>query len=466
MLPKPQDLVLKEKVKLYNNIARINDCEGRLLAELQIYPSPRIFWEFEMLGDGQCNFPGLDFLINPDEPISQLVGYMFSIKEPYSSGSSYDLGPLKSLRGVADKAFFGDINAPAHKFTFYLPNTKFQQESLFQGKLQKIVTETDTGREVERNEEGRYIVVHLDNFWSIRLELRSNALSWLGPGNQNIGALITTVGKLYQPKYSADKPETFSELQTLTLNDSLERLKHLSELLSYANGGYIGPLYVEGQRYSQDPEILVQTTSAVARASQTTSLDRLGLSWNTSSSDLAAYVKCLPTFERMMQHQAWQETSRLVLDKYFQAIQNSPWSVKASAIGTALERLSYTIFVNDDNMSKRQWKRSKGSEQEDESEAAKRLILLLKRIGLSPDRGYSDVDDVPTFIKVRNDATHPETSSLTPEQRWKHINQALQWIDEVILWRLGYGGEYLDRSQRWRSSIAPRYDLGTRDPAW
>jgi len=69
MLTKPQDLILKDKVKLYNNIARINDCKGRLLAELQIYPSPRITWEFEMLGDVQCNFQGSNFLSNPNEPI-------------------------------------------------------------------------------------------------------------------------------------------------------------------------------------------------------------------------------------------------------------------------------------------------------------------------------------------------------------------------------------------------------------
>jgi len=51
MLPKKENLILTDKLVIYNNFAKINDCEGRLLAELQIYPTPRIIWDFEILGE-------------------------------------------------------------------------------------------------------------------------------------------------------------------------------------------------------------------------------------------------------------------------------------------------------------------------------------------------------------------------------------------------------------------------------
>lgn len=50
MLPKLNELALQKSVRLYNNIAEFNNCEGRLLAELEVYPRPRISWELEVLG--------------------------------------------------------------------------------------------------------------------------------------------------------------------------------------------------------------------------------------------------------------------------------------------------------------------------------------------------------------------------------------------------------------------------------
>ena len=36
MIPSSKDLILQKKVKLYNNLANIDNCQGRLLAELEI----------------------------------------------------------------------------------------------------------------------------------------------------------------------------------------------------------------------------------------------------------------------------------------------------------------------------------------------------------------------------------------------------------------------------------------------
>jgi hypothetical protein len=40
------------------------------------------------------------------------------------------------------------------------------------------------------------------------------------------------------------------------------------------------------------------------------------------------------------------------------------------------------------------------------------------------------------------------------------------WVDEILLWRLGYDGQYFDRLEHWLTSISPRYDLTKRDPSW
>ena len=90
-----------------------------------------------------------------------------------------------------------------------------------------------------------------------------------------------------------------------------------------------------------------------------------------------------------------------------------------------------------------------------------RLSLLLERIGLIND---INPDKIQSFLDVRNDAVHPRVGTMTDEQRWPLIKQAIQWIDEVLLWRLGYSGEYLDRTQG--ISINSRYDLSLRDPNW
>lgn len=55
---------------------------------------------------------------------------------------------------------------------------------------------------------------------------------------------------------------------------------------------------------------------------------------------------------------------------------------------------------------------------------------------------------------------------MTIDQRGKLINQGIQWIDEVLLWRLGYNDKYLDRTQQPGNSTTPRYDLSLRDSSW
>ncbi|NMG22104.1 hypothetical protein [Brasilonema bromeliae] len=483
MLPKDKDLILQEKVKLYNNIAKINNCEGRLLAELEIYPTPRIIWEFEILGNVQCNFPSLSLDSNTKNP---LIGHCFSIEQPICTGDSSNIvGPLRAIRGATAQAVYGDMEDTAHKFIFYLPNTRFQYNSVRQEILIKILKEVGSDTEVSWENGGRYVQSAIDNIWSIRLDIWTDALNWLNPQNRNTGSLITTVGTLYQRKYKPTEPETLSELQTITLSNALEQLKHLCLFLSYANGGYIGPLFIEGYEYTQNRSHPIQTSCAVALTFQTTPLEQLCYSWVTVDSDLKVYMECFPAFKGIMQNPTWRQTYDFTLTQYFQATRpGMRWQVVATAVGAALERLSYTILVEEETnattkaacellfdikqsqTAKQCWNLGKSSGQENISVTGKRLRLLLERIGLTKSKGYDDIDDVPSFLEVRNDAVHPRVGSMTIEHRWKFIKQAIQWIDEVLLWRLGYSSKYLDRTQEWESSTLPRYDLSLRASSW
>jgi len=488
MIPTDKDLILRKKVKLYNNLATINDCQGRLLAELEIYPTPRLTWEFEVLGETQGKFP-YGAACNTDS-LDSLVGYWFLIENPVCTEKlSRNIGPSVALRGKAKQAVYGEFSDSASSFIFYLPNTQFQSKRARQIPIIRSLQDSSNNEEVGSCEDGCYGVASIDEDWEIRLDIRKASLEWLNPRDRNIGTFITTIGQFRQTKFNASDPETFSNLNKITLHDALERIKNLCWLLSYVNGGYIGPLYIEGYKAPQDEFNVPQISCAAAFSFRTTPLEKIGQSWLTESSDLNALLSCFSAFEKMIHNPLWRDTFDFTLIQYFQAIQPGQvgWPVTASAAGAALERLSHMILIDEEtNLQKKcnyellfnikkdkeeqkqysqYWKCLKYQKKNGEylSQTGIRLSCLLERVGLTQDQ---DADDIQAFLDVRNDAVHPRVSSMTTEQRSQLIRKAIQWIDEILLWRIGYNGQYLDRSQNWVDSISPRYDLKLRDLSW
>jgi len=220
MFQRSDELLLAEKIKLYDNFAQINNCQGRLLAELQIYPLPSLNWQFEILGEVQCNFPSLHTQDNSQ--LNPIKGHCFLIESPHLTGDFHDeYGPVTAIRGIANKAVYGDQDSIAHRFNFCLPNTRFQSNVAFQRLLLKIVQEQPSGRKVQQSSEGRCIDLEIDDFWSIQLVIKQDASNWLEVRKRNIGTFITTIGKLYQRRYKVTEPETFSTLKSISLTDAL-----------------------------------------------------------------------------------------------------------------------------------------------------------------------------------------------------------------------------------------------------
>lgn len=488
MIPSDKDLILQKKVKLYNNLAKINDCQGRLLSELEIYPTPRLTWEFEVLGEIQGGFPyGAAW---KQGSLDSFVGHSFLIENPVCTEElSRNIGPSEALRGEAKQAVYGEVKDSGNSFIFYLPNTQFQSKRARQNLIIRSLQDSSNDKEVGSSEEGRYGVAPIDDTWEIRLDIRKAALEWLNPRDRNIGTFITTIGQLRQTKFNVSDPKTFSDLKEITLHRALERIKNLCWLLSYINGGYIEPLYIEGYKAPQDEFNVPQISCAAALSFKTTPLEKIGQSWLTESSDLNALLGCFSAFEKMMHSPLWRETFDFTLIQYFQAIQPDQvgWPVRASAVGAALERLSHMILIDEEtdlqkksnyellfNIKKNKeeqkqyskyWKCLKFQKTNSEylSQTGVRLSCLLERVGLTQDQ---NADDIQAFLDVRNDAVHPRVSSMTIEQRSQLIRKAIQWIDEILLWRIGYNGQYLDRSQAWVDSISPRYNLTLRDSCW
>jgi hypothetical protein len=451
MLSKKEDFILADNLVVYNDHAKIEDCEGILLAELLIYPTPRIIWNFKPIIEQSINFSQKNFVGN------SLKVEKIKVKKFNLAGSG---------TGTASNVFLGNLDAPAHTFHFYLPNTKFQENE-----FQEIV------------EEGRFIEVPLNPIWSVKLEIGKDALQWLNQDEGNIGTRLTGIGKLYQPTRAESADDLLTSLPSLTITETQEMLKSLCCLLSYANGGFVAPIFIESEK-----------SKVIKTNYQVTALEQLGTSWLTRLSNLKAFVGCFSSFEKMLVQPFWKDTFYFVLVQYFQAIRGGNWELAASATGAALERLSHAILVEDETepTKKEDFEKLFSSDQRTRNLANQslgsgakvtetRLSLLLERIGLTTSRGFNDIQDVKDFLDVRNDAVHPKVSDTSQDKRWCLILQGIQWIDEVLLWRLGYDGKYLDRvtyaamcypvagSTPITSStleITPRYDLSSRDPNW
>lgn len=472
----PDVNLLQDIIPLYNNLARYKEHEGRLSASLQVFPSPQIVWEFEVLGEEVKQKGSL----NTGFPMSPLTGYQFEIEKPVPTMDIHDIEtPKEGLSGQALQAVLGDRNFKGHTFRFYLPNTRFQEINIFgQQQIDQIhrVGEEELGTEIS----GRLLESQLDNTWHVSLRTNKDALDWLREQQPNIGSRITAVGILHS---AMGKDVKFTDYPTLSLDVAQEYIETLSVLLSFLNGGYTGPLYIEGHYYHSSNSESISEPGALVIIPRITPIDLLGTSWCTYDSDLSAYLACFQTIKRMLSQSPWDESFGLILSWYFQAIQpeimrgGKMWQVVANALGTALERLSYTILVlEEENPTQREnvellfstnrGKANKVWELKNISPSIKRLQMLLERIGISLDRGFWDVNEVKNFVDVRNEATHPKKGIVDYRHIAHLLQQATQWVYEVILWRLGYNGNYLIKTTLGQHSIPHRYDLGTRNTDW
>lgn len=445
-----KDLVgQQEDVELFNNIGHLDNLEGRLTVWLTINQTPRVHWEFEA-ARGEYNFDSLSF-----DPPQKLTSWDGSDPQLVVGKPTFTFrgGQRRQSRGYAERALYGDINADAHYFDFYLPNTDFLREA--------------TGSDLEAITKAlkcESFVVEISNDWSVELSTNQDALNWLKPEVQNRGSMITLKVRLFQTKQPSTK---IQDLSNMPLSDASKTLSDLCLMISYINGGYVKPIYAIVKKFVnlETDQIVIEDVASLAEAPLIVPQEELGQGFIRcfGMKDLLDFVQCFPAFQRMLQTPHWKGTWIVLLEWYFQAIprpsgrrRNVLLPVVANALGTLLENLVRIILVEEGTLSNTQFNR-KGYYLKH------RIKDLLSRLRIVGDDSVVD-----HFVAIRNNSTHAKSTalSLTDMQQWEVVQKAVQWVDEVVLWRLGYGGQYRKRSLYSTQGIQPRYDLSRRDPNW
>jgi hypothetical protein len=119
---------------------------------------------------------------------------------------------------------------------------------------------------------------------------------------------LTGLGTIYQPKRAEAADDFPDSLTSLTIT---EMIGNPCRLLSYANGGFVAPIFIESEKYNPKGQEIprIQTVSALTRTDyQVTSLEQLGSSWLTELSNLKAFVSCFSNFEKMLTQPFWKDT--------------------------------------------------------------------------------------------------------------------------------------------------------------
>ena len=444
-----KDLVgQQEDLELFNNIGHLDNLEGRLTVWLTINQTPRVHWEFET-ARGEYNFDSLSI----DSPPQKLTSWDGSDPQLVVVNPTFTFrgGQRRQSRGYAEQVLYGDINADAHYFDFYLPNTDFLREATG-GDLAAITQALKC----------ESFKVEIGNDWSVELSTTQEALDWLKPEVQNRGSMITLKARLFQTKPPSTK---IQDLLSISLSNSSKTFSDLCLMLSYINGGYVKPIYAIAKKFvdMELDRIVTEDVASLAEGPLIVPQEELGQGCVRyfGMKDLLDFVQCFPTFQRMLQASHWHEKWIVLLEWYFQAIprasgrrRNVLLPVVANALGTLLENLARIILLKEGTFSNTQFEKLK---------LKGRINELLSRLGIAGDNLV--VDD---FVAIRNNSTHAKSTalSLTDMQQWEILQKAVQWVDEVILWRLGYGGQYRERSLYSIQGIQPRYDLSRRDPSW
>jgi hypothetical protein len=455
-----KDILLKNELNIYNNRAKSGESVGRLSVVYNIYPAPAIFWEFETESKeiDLPNYDGEGKLVSPFECTYFDLGdpFLYPIDELETHLS---LG--RRMTGSATRAIVGDQTITGKSFTFFLPNAKFQHAGML-GKNFRV-KEITYKKSKETNEfsgsfrEG-YLEASIGSGVNLKVYTPVESIEWLKKP-RSIGTYLTTTGELVSEN-------------DMSINDAVDLLDDVAFLLSFANGGSTAPLLVKmHQRDYKSEYPSVYTAFAVDP------IEHIAGTWLDTQSDIEDLLKCFPTFQKMLQSDYWKENYWLITMWYFQAIQPAGiqhggkyYPVVANALGAALEKLASIILVDEMKiLSNREFN------DKNKMHFENKIRKLLELIGITmigpkydthdPKRGAQDA--IWWFKELRNDATHPKNNrNWTYEEVNVILGNAIQWVEEVLLWRLGYAGGYSDRSRNNKFITSPRYDLNTRDSSW
>ncbi|HQU36033.1 MAG TPA: hypothetical protein PLR65_05570 [Anaerolineales bacterium] len=453
-----KDFLLKDKINIYNNLAKSGESSGRLSVVYNVYPAPAIFWEFEP----ESKSIGLPKHDTKGELIKPFECNNFSMSNP-SSDRVYLMGG-EILTGSTARSISGNLDIKGKYFTFFLPNAKFQELGA-SGKNYLIkeinYKNTESSSVLGENSREGFAEMTFENGITLTLHTPTESLDWL-KADRSIGTYITTEGKL-------------SVENEWSILEAVDFLYDISLLLSFANGGFVAPIVVAMTPLDFEKEYPIVYTAYLVD-----SVEHVAGTWLDRKSNIGDLIKCTPSFQKMLQSEQWKENYAYILMWYFQSIQHQgiqlggkPWPVVANALGTALEKLASIILVEEKGVVA--GADLYGDNKKPKMNLETKIRKLLETIGL-PVVGpkysvkglkYGSHDYLWWFVKMRNDATHPKSI-----HDWKQheinmfLGSAIQWVEETLLWRLGYDGGYINKIGNGGYFSSPRYNNDLRDSSW
>lgn len=461
MYPLERELFSKSRIRLYNNLGTIGEATGRLSVSLQIAPYSDLIWEFEQLGKQEhiLDLEGLNQnnALNPR-------GVDFTLEGLQLYGSSHLKDQRLFARGGAQRAVLGNSSEKGQHFKFYIPNLISHAVS----KTQKITqsTKTQNGELLSKSHDGNETRVSSDEQWEIVILTRLESLNWIlaTRNSKQHGLNITTTLELRLKNLGNRESLEPNLLPALSIDEALKKIYPILKLLRISNGGHVSPSYSLASRYSKkdhpEERLHLIAVCATASARKNTDMHNLDQTWLCRTSDFAKYLECHLAISKMLLNACWRDTLTDHMVFYQQIVQNKSMIVWANSIGCLLERLIYAIVVEDTSsfkISKGDWDMI-GSKQ--------RITKMLEIMGITTTRGFDDQNNVSDFINIRNDSTHANTlSNLSLEEKGHILTRARTWIEEILLWRIGYNSGYRLHLNNQRM-LEPRYDLSTRDPSW
>lgn len=440
-----------ESLELFNNIGYLDGHEGRLTLTLKLFPRPQLSWEFQVarLAKESSAISLFEYMNNPPIRLCSwdLPDPALMITEIEKS-LNFNIN-TSSLKGSARVVIEGNQDQEFHHIETFLLNTEFL----------RILALDKT------------MIVDLTQDLCFVITPYKDQLDWMQPKSFNLGCRITAKFEI------SPRIKNSSKLKSFTSEESKKMLSHLCSMLSFANAGYIAPCIFQLSALVEDEiepgkswRIPRNIYTEIRTDSLQTPIENLGVSWlhNCHASDLELFLGCFSTFQKTQEGSEWHEKWNLILEWYFQSLpiiegRSSARTIMVcfNSLGCLIEILAYLILVVDEI---NQTQREENRRLMNSGRSRDRVKVLMGRIGIE----LND-DEIRDFVNLRNNSTHPiERTLFSLTEQAKILWRGIQWAEEVILWRLGYSGKYLNRQELLnRPSVTNyRYDLTLRSSDW
>ena len=443
-----------------------------------VNPEPRLNWGFNPTNKDQIDF---DVIGQPPQSLTFTSDTLNNQKDILTIEKPLPINFGDGMySGYAEKILFGDHKIDANCFDFFTTNTDFLRV-IYGGSIEFTPRDIEfVNRCVNENSEPNRLSVSLNNDWIVEFETSPEALNWMIPKQANRGSIISLRMRLLKTHSNYLNSPEIANLENANFSEAITIAFDLCRMLSYANGGFIYPVYSIARKIDDCQDIIL---AAIAEARILSPIEEIGQGFipNCQVNTLIDFLSCFPNFQKLMENSHWHSKWDLI-EWYFQSImrlggrrRNQLIAIPVNSVGALLENLAYLVLVDDEphNSSmesewtpESEWTAKKSQRKQlgyggYDGSTDYHIDRLLKKIGISNEKNL-----VQQFVHLRNNSTHAENkpTGLSEREEWDLLQLSVQWVDEVILWRLEYTcrygkSGYIERKLESDEGIAPRFQV-------